>query len=79
MATRECLARLGFAQRAVIVLYNVGSVLSAHKVTFRDVAAILGRGESDQAAKKAEKLSQRGLNKIKQIWIYYESTGGTTL
>lgn len=79
MAMRECLVRLGFAQRAVIVLYNVGSVLSAHRVTFRDIAAILGWGESDQAAKRAERLSQRGLNRIKQIWISYECTGGTTL
>lgn len=78
-AIRECLVRLGFAQRAVLVLYNVGSVLIAHKVTFRDVAAILGWGESDQAAKKAEKLSQRGKDRIKQIWTYYECTGGSTL
>lgn len=78
-AMRECLARLGIAQRAVLVLYNVGSVLTAHKVTFRDVAAILGWGENDQAAKKAEKLSQRGRDRIKQIWTYYECTGGTTL
>lgn len=80
-AMRECLVRLGFAQRAVLVLYNVGSVLTVHKVTLRDVAAILGWGESDQAAKKAEKLSQRGKARIKQIWTYYEYEypGGTTL
>lgn len=78
-AMRECLVRLGFAQRAVLVLYSVGSVLTADKVTFRDVAAILGWGESDQAAKKAAKLSQRGKARIKQIWTYYECTGGTTL
>lgn len=80
-AIRECLVRLGVAQRAVLVLYSVGSVLTAHKVTFRDVAATLGWGESDQAAKSAEKLSQRGKARIEQIWTYYEYEypGGTTL
>lgn len=78
-AILECLARLGFDQRAVLVLYNLGLVLTAHNVTFRDVAAILGWGESDQAASRAQKLGKRGQKRIKQIWTDYECTGGTTL
>lgn len=73
-AMRECLARLEVTQRAVLVLYNVGSVLTVHNVTFRDIAAILGWGESDQAAEKAQRLSERGKSRIKQILAHYGYT-----
>lgn len=75
-AFRECLVRLTFEQRAVLVLclYNVGSGLTTRNVTYRDAATILGWGESDQAAQRARKKGKRGLIRIKQIFAQYGYT-----
>jgi hypothetical protein len=73
-AMRECLARLSFPQRVVLVLRSVGSIFTTQNFTFPDVAAIVGWRENNRAAAQAQKVGRRGRIRIKQILAQYEYT-----